>query len=284
MASTSLQLVNRCLRKLGKEDVSSFGTVNRSQLVLDTINETGREIFLEEGWDFLTHHDGVLQIPAPVEGVTSTWVDWNEIDVPLTHASQAGLVNAIDSTDDLVGRFQHRWVSHILVSNSPTAPDTSFRISRGQQRSGTVQLAGNYRLRLEGRGAEPPTLKQSFDAAIVPTSQVTVFCPEVVFPPRDDGGFVAQILSARYQERDIEVRMIDGTMTFERYVPRVHDDIGTDPEVLAVGGTAYPTLGDFSQVSGDNETESPDSTKTAREYWGTEAGLRALVWPIPCVV
>ena len=266
------------LRKLGKEDVSAFSTRDRSQLVFDTLNEVAREVFLSRGWDFLVHHDGVIQIPAPITGVTGTWQSNRSIDVALTHASQAGMLPALASTDALASRYNHRYVAHLVATTSPTAPNTSFVVSSVQQRSGTAEGAGTYRFTLQGTGGAPPNTTESSGES--ETDTVEIVCPEVVWSPLT-AGYVKSILGARFQEREVPIRLIDSSTTFEELITRPHEDRGTDPIVLAVGGVSTPTVGDFSQVSGNNETASPDPTQTAQEYWHTEPWLRAMVWPVP---
>lgn len=220
---TALQLVNRVRRRMHMGDAADL-TDALSKALLDLVNEAKDYILETRNWDFDARHDGVLNTRSKLTSSGTT----------LVISDSTSYTSTAFTPDDSVAR--------IVVADTSTNTNqaqTSYRIVSLNPATG-------------GGTLDSPWLGTTFPS----TADAYIYFAEYKLPDT-----VKDVLSVRYQDDDVELRFVGRNESFHKVVPRMHDRITNDPELVVVGSMVTPTY---------------DSTGSA-----STPGLGLLVYPAP---
>lgn len=218
-------MVNRVRRQLRHGDTSAF-TDSLSPVLLDLVNAAKNEVHEMFDWDFDIRHDGELRTVARrsyTGSFTATAASASVTNVGNTHAAS------------FVGNFRSR----LVLTEDLTAGGTSFAIA-------TATVSG---------ADDAYVLETAFTGTGGSGLNGFVYVCDYQLPST-----VKDVLSVRHEEDEIQVALIDKTLTFDRIMPAPHDTQTDSPEIVYVGGSVESTT-----ASGGTSTTAP--------------GL--MVWPVP---
>jgi len=241
-SSTALQLVNRCLRRLRKNTVADATTFSSREAVdlLEYVNEAKCDVLETRIWDFDRRQDTLNvfgQITPTTLAVANTGAD--AIDVLFTAAG--GDV----ATTTMNGNF----VTRAVITSDSAFGDTSFRLDSAAAAGATVACRWN----------EP--WPGTTDGAGTGYLFIAEYLIEKHAETSDTDAKYRQILSVWHQERELQLIQAEKDVSFDGFVQRLHQSIGTDPTTVMVGGRAQATRLDVNATETDGDV--------------------MVVWPVP---
>jgi len=226
-------MVNRFLRKYRLDTVSVL-TSPEALAALDCINDAKEEALDSRTWTFDEREDALATLPYYASASTT-----------LAATNGANIAGGADATSGATLDGSH--TLRVVISSSSDRANTAHACSG-------VQIIG---------GAISFYLTHAWDGTTATSQTANAFAAEYQFPSHTNGDSqVRQLLSMTHQERPLRLIEIDKNFHFDRLVTRLHDSIGSDPEVVYYGRPIY-------------STDSSVSTPTRALRSG------CIIWPIP---
>jgi hypothetical protein len=188
------------------DDAGSL-TDRLSVVLLDLVNEAKDYVLETRNWDFDTRHDGIIVTKGVATDSATT------VTNGLTAFTCAGGSPTPDASID---------VAYLLISADAAQGDTAYRIVHANMGVGIL------------------------DSAWLGTSAAANATSTIMYPIYKLPVTVKDVLSVRFQSDDLELKFVSRDETFNRVIPRFHDEISDDPRIVAVGSqvtTSYTTGG-----------------------------------------
>lgn len=232
--TTALQMVNRFMRKYRLDTVADFSSP-QALAALDCLNDAKEETLDSRMWGFDERDGAIATLPYYATAATA---------LPFVNgANLATLGNDQTGGATLYGNHSLR----CIPTTSTDRAQTSHVCSAVQITIGIFNLY----------------LTNAYDGTSGSYS-VDAFAAEYQFPAHDNGDSkVKQLLSMTHQERPLRLEEVDKNFRFDSAVTRLHDSIGSDPEVVYFGRPVQNT---------GNATAGVPVT-TLRDGF--------MVWPVP---
>ena len=212
-SSTALQLVNRCLRRLRLNIIGDETTFTSREGIdlLEYVNEAKDDVLETRIWDFDRRQDTLTVYPQ----ITA------DTSLIVANGSAAGLATgggAPTVNEDSIVRF--------VATDDTSFPDTSFRLAGASEADPSVMVLTSA----WGGGT---------------TSTGYLFIAEYFIPKyalaNETGSKYRQILSVTHQERELQLVQAERDVSFDGFVQRLHENIGSDPQYVMVGGKGTAT-------------------------------------------
>ena len=231
--TTSLQMVNRFMRKYRLDTVADFSSP-QALAALDCLNDAKEEILDSRSWSFDQRESAISTIAVRTGVDTGTFTN-----------GSLGVAGTTTENIALVGDYALR----VIPTDSSDRANTAHRVSTMFAGGGVLALA----------------LSEVYSGATV-ASDMDMFVAEYQFPSHANGDTqVKQLLSMTNQERPVRLVEIDKNFHFDRLITRLHDSIGSDPDVVYYGRPVSNTVA----VGGTNNVRDgfivfPVPTSSAR--------------------
>jgi hypothetical protein len=236
---TALQMVNRCLRRLRKNIIGDSTTFTSREGIdlLEFVNEAKDDVLETRIWDFDRRQDTLtvyprIDFPGNEDPVTTSLILINGLVGGAATGGGAPTVN-----EDSIVR--------VVATDDSAFPDTSFRLSGASEADPSVLV-----------------LPSVWEGGTTSTGYLFIaeyFIPKYALA-NETGSKYRQILSATHQERELQLVQADRDVSFDGFVQRLHESIGTDPTTMMVGGKG---------------------TATTPSGSGGTVGDLMVIWPVP---
>lgn len=229
MASvTALELVNRVLRRLRQQAVSSFAD-DKALVVLDLVNAAKEDVLTARNWSEDIRHDGVLRTNGYTDSTTTAFTN---LSASSSVASLSGRVGGSIASPEYAGSLITRFVYNGDVTSANEASDLV----------GTI-----WRIKSWLSVGPTATMDALWTGPTTSTGKARYFVSEYLLPDT-----VREIDSITHEHGiELQLDLIDPGATFGQLYPDMAGRFGK-PEIAGVGGydtNTYNLLGtgDYAQ-------------------------------------